>query len=260
MTATLSLEVSDQTFVVTMQRPEVLNAVDDQMKAELVDALEGFVSDEALRVLILTGSDCGAFCTGSDLSKMAKKFDQSHELVSRSTAPPYFRSLIDCPKPMIAAIDGYCVGGGFEMALTCDIRIATRRSSFGLPEPRVGMVGEYGLDNLSRLVPLGEALCMQLTGSRMDAERAYQIGLIQRLTEDRDALLATARGIAGEICRCSPLAVRTIKQVVRVGRDIPSEDAHTYSQPFRELVLTSDDAAEGARAFAEKRSPRWVTV
>ena len=129
----------------------------------------------------------------------------------------------ECWKPMIAAINGYCLAGGLEMALACDIRIATEPSRFGLPEPRRSLLAGYGLHNLSRMIPLGEALHMQLTGTHITAERAYQIGLVQRLVPDREALLAEADAVADEIVLCAPLAVQAIKKVVKTGRSLPPE-------------------------------------
>jgi enoyl-CoA hydratase/carnithine racemase len=160
-------------------------------------------------------------------------------------------------KPIIAAIDGYCVAGGLELSLQCDIRIATETSAFGLPEPRWSLTAGYGLHNLSRMIPLGEALYMQLTGRRINAARAYQIGLIQEVVADREALFAMAERIADEVKLCAPLAVRAIKQIVYQGRNLPVEYSQKLGAPLGAQVHASEDAIEGPRAFAEKRPPVW---
>jgi enoyl-CoA hydratase/carnithine racemase len=237
----------------TFNRPERLNALDGQAKTELAGVLAEFEADPEQRVLILTGSDCGAFSTGSDLNAMAQKFDGGPVV----EYPDYFGELWAVSKPIIAAIDGYCVGGGFEMALVCDIRLATGRSSFGLPEPRHGMLGDYGLDLLVRTVPVGEAMRMQLTGSRIGGERAHHIGLVQELAQDRLELFALAHRVANEILECSPTAVSMIKKLVREGRDLPWEYAQRLTRPYKDAVHSSAEAAEGARAFAGKRKPSW---
>jgi enoyl-CoA hydratase/carnithine racemase len=158
---------------------------------------------------------------------------------------------------MIAAIDGYCVAGGLELALQCDIRLATARSQFGLPEPRWSLIAGYGLHNLSRMIPLGEALYLQLTGNRIDAERAYRIGLIQEIVPDRAALNAAVDQVLASIRLCAPLALQAIKQVVYRGRNLPVEYSERLAEPLQQLVNQSEDAKEGPRAFAEKRLPNW---
>jgi enoyl-CoA hydratase/carnithine racemase len=239
--------------ILTMNRPKALNAIDSELKVRLAEAVRRFEDDDRLGVLILTGSACGAFSVGSDIKDSAAEFDGK----PRTDAPPYSHTMAACSKPVIAAIDGYCVGGGLEMALACDIRIATEASTFGLPEPRIGTLGNFGLDSLSRTVPLGEALLIHLTGDRVPAARAYQVGLIQDLLTDRTALFARAHQIATSVLSCSPTAVRTIKRLVKRGRDLPMEYAGLWSQPYRDTVHFSPEAAEGARAFRDKRPPSW---
>ena len=134
---------------------------------------------------------------------------------------------------------------------------ATVKSRFGLPEPRRSLLASVGLHNLSRMIPLGEALLIQLTGGQITAERAYQIGLIQRLTPDRDALFKEADAIADEILECAPLAVQAIKHIVKVGRNLPVEYSEKLGAPIRRFVDSTEDRLEGPKAFAEKRKPSW---
>ena len=160
-------------------------------------------------------------------------------------------------KPLIAAIDGFCVAGGLEVSLQCDIRIATKKSEFGLPEPRWSILAGYGLHNLNRMVPLGESLYMQLTGSRINSERAYCIGLIQDVVEDREELLERVDQVAGEIKLCAPLAVQAIKQIVYQGRNLPVEYSQKLAIPISERISATEDSIEGPKAFSEKRKPEW---
>lgn len=217
-TGKIIVEVKGTAGFITLNRPRVLNAIDSETKTLLVQAIEQLEADDSVRAVVLTGSECGAFSTGSDLKGIADNFDRGTDISGmQAQAANYFGALVSARKPVIAAIDGYCVGGGFELALACDIQLATERSSFGLPEPRVGMMGEYGLDHLSRLIPLGEALQLQISGKRMDAARAYQIGLVQQLAADRGDLFLRVEQLVSDIGLCSPEAVRTIKHVLAPG-------------------------------------------
>jgi enoyl-CoA hydratase/carnithine racemase len=172
-------------------------------------------------------------------------------------AVPGFDELRTCRKPVIAAVDGWCLAGGFELAMYSDVRLATRASRFGLPEPRRGLLPGPGLHDLPRMVPLGEALRLLLSGGHIPAERAYDIGLVQGLADDRDDLLAQARSLADEIAACAPLSVEAVKHIVRTGRDLPIERAWQIGEPHAERLAATADAREGVRAFAEKRPPVW---
>jgi enoyl-CoA hydratase/carnithine racemase len=229
-------DVGDQRCVITLNRPEAMNAINRQVEDELNAAIEAFSADDRLRVAIIVGAGGRAFS---------------------APAPGSRRDIRTCPKPVIAAIDGHCVAAGLELALACDIRVATRQSSFGLPEPRRGLIAGSGLHHLSRTIPLGEALRLQLTGGRIDAERAHQIGLVQELTADRSEMMERAHALADDVVACAPLAVEAIKHIVTVGRNLPIEYSWALAQPFQERLAASEDAREGPRAFSEKRAPRW---
>jgi E-phenylitaconyl-CoA hydratase len=244
-------EPAGSIVVITMNRPEVLNAMDSEGYALLREALDRFEADPDLHVGILTGAGDRAFSTGSDL-KGPSWHPAEHQPMA-IIEPPEARPRT---KPVIAAIDGYCVGGGLEWALRCDIRIATPRSSFGLPEPRWGALAGYCLHMLSRMIPAGEAMYLQLTGDRIDAERAYRCCLIQELVEPED-LIDRARAIAEMILACSPLAVQAIKQTVDFGLRRGVEDSYRYVHPLTAAIAGTEDAHEGPKAFAEKRAPIW---
>jgi len=247
----ITYAVEGPTALVTIDRPEVLNALTPDGYRELRAALDRFDADDERRVAILTGAGGRAFCVGSDLRVSAAKGDDEPVIVTEDEPPPLLR------KPVIAAIDGYCLGGGLEWALQADIRIATPRSTFGLPEPRTGSLAGFGLHMLARLVPPGEALYLQLTGSRIDAARALRSGLVQELVAP-DGLLDRARELADEIGRCSPAAVAAIKATVhrQVRRDL--DDSYAALRPVAATVAAGPDAREGPRAFVEKRPPRWT--
>ena len=253
-------EVGDQRCVITLNRPEVLNAINRRLDTELDAAIDAFTADADLRVAIIVGAGGRAFSAGADLKEMAERATTGeHEGGGAFPVPTAGsrRDVRSCPKPVIAAIDGHCVAAGLELALGCDIRVATRQSSFGLPEPRRGLIAGSGLHHLNRMIPLGEALRLQLTGGRIDAERAYQIGLVQELTADRDEMMARAHALADDVVACAPMAVEAIKHIVTVGRNLPIEYSWALAQPIQERLAASEDAREGPRAFAEKRPPRW---
>lgn len=252
-TPTIIYEKKDQVAYITLNRPDVLNALNQELREGLSAALIDFRDDPDMLVAIMTGSGGRAFSAGMDLKDRARS-DAAGE--RRPGLRPTFVDM-EVFKPIIAAIDGFCVAGGLELSLQCDIRIATEKSEFGLPEPRWSLTAGYGLHNLSRMVPLGEALYMQLTGRRITSERACQIGLIQEVVADREALFSMADRIAGEVKLCAPLAIRAIKQIVYHGRNLPVEYSLKLAAPLGAQVHASEDAVEGPRAFAEKRKPIW---
>jgi len=254
-TPTIKYEKQNQIAYITLNRPEVMNALNMEIRVGLQEALADFRDDPEMLVAILTGEGGRAFSAGMDLKERAS-LDAKGE---RMTTARGGGSFIDMEvfKPIIAAIDGFCVAGGLELSLQCDIRIATAKSEFGLPEPRWSLTAGYGLHNLSRMVPLGEALSMQLTGHRISSERAYQIGLIQEVVEDRDALFATAEKYAEEVKLCAPIAIQAIKQIVYQGRNLPVEYSQKLAGPLNARVQGTEDAIEGPRAFSEKRAPVW---
>ena len=245
-------EVEGPLALVTIDRPEVLNALTPDGYAELHAALDRFDADDERRVAIVHGVGGRAFSVGSDLRVSAARAGGDDAMIVSEDAPPPFRR-----KPVIAAIDGYCVGGGLEWALQADIRVATPRSSFGLPEPRTGSVAGFGLHVLARLIPPTEALYLQLTGARIDADRAHRCCLVQELV-DPERLLDRCRELAGEILRCSPEAIAVIKATVdrQIRRDIA--DSYAEAASAVAALAAGDDAREGPRAFVEKREPRWT--
>lgn len=254
-TPTIKYEKRNQIAYITLNRPDVMNALNRELSAGLREALEDFRDDSDMLVAIMTGEGGRAFSAGMDLKERAGLDAKGGRMATTRGGGSFID--MEVYKPIIAAIDGFCVAGGLELSLQCDIRIATSKSQFGLPEPRWSLTAGYGLHNLSRMIPLGEALSMQLTGHRISSERAYQIGLIQEVVEDRDALFVAAEKYAEEVKLCAPIAIQAIKQIVYQGRNLPVEYSQKLAGPLNARVQATEDAIEGPRAFSEKRAPVW---
>jgi crotonobetainyl-CoA hydratase len=249
------VERDGRVLVVTIDRPEVMNALHPAANRELADAFDAFAADPELWVAILTGAGERAFSAGNDL-----KFQAASG--GRLEIPPAgfggLTARFDLAKPVIAAVNGVALGGGFEIALACDLIVAAEHASFGLPEPRVGLAAlAGGLHRLPRQLPLKQAMGMLLTGRRIGAREALALGLVNEVVPAAE-LLPAARRWADAVLECSPVSVRTTKQVATRGLRFASlEEAMSQRyDEIRDLVL-SEDFAEGPRAFAEKRPPRW---
>lgn len=251
MSNTVLYDVRDRVAYVTLNRPDVLNAMNNEMRQALAAACHRINEDPEVLVGVIAGAGERAFSTGADLKDMARsELDVQNNRTGSDDLPAV-------AKPLIAAIHGFCVAGGFELALRCDIRIATPDAQFGLPEARWSLMAGYGLHNLSRMVPLGEALYMQLTGERITAQRAHEIGLVQKLVP-REQLMAEAVRVAGLIAGNAPLAVQGIKKVVMTGRQLPVAQSWQFGLPIEKQVYASEDFKEGPKAFTEKRKPHWT--
>lgn len=226
--AAVLVEARDRKLYITLNRPEVLNAQNEAVRDGVVSAVDRLEDDPDLLVGIITGVGGRAFSAGADL-KEARDNPTPRSRPRPFYARPawaHFERLRWAAKPLIAAIDGHCLGGGLEIANYCDIRVATESSSFGQPEPRTtGGTAGPALHQLCRMIPLGEALLMQLTSQPITARRAYEIGLVQRLCPDREAMLAETDAVADQMIECNPDALRTIKRVVQWGREMTSEQA-----------------------------------
>lgn len=240
---------------ITLNRPEVLNAINADMHFELEDAFNAFAAAEDEHVCVITGEGRG-FCAGTDLKAAVAEGYRPY--------PPHgYAGLIerfDCHKPFIAAVNGLALGGGFELALACDIIIAGHSASFGLPEPLVGAIAlGGGLHRLARQVPLKQAMGMILASRRVGAEEGYRLGFVTEAVPDGELGAAVERW-CGEILRASPVSVRTSKELVLSGlaeRDVEAAMKTQPGHPAFQAWRTSEDASEGPRAFAEKRAPQW---
>ncbi len=236
---------------VTISRPERLNACDFETYSTLASIWQEFQNDSALRVAILTGAGERAFCAGSDI--------KSNYVESPGVEPHnlLFPVMYDLTKPIIAAINGHANGGGLEQALACDIRVAADHAQFGLGEVRLGWLpGGGGTQRLPRLIPLGRALEMLYTGNRIGAEEALRLGLVDHVVP-MSQLMTRCEAIAADICKSAPLAVQRIKHVALRGLDRPLAEGLKLEREHYDWLQTTEDAREGAQAFAEKRPPNW---
>jgi E-phenylitaconyl-CoA hydratase len=235
---------------VTINRPEALNAINRAVRQGLDHAWDRIAADPSVRVAVLSGAGGRAFSAGADLKERTVTDQGPMDL--RWAHGPRERAL---RIPLIAAIDGYCFGGGFELALSCDIRIATPRSQFGLPEIRRGFFpGGGGPMRLARMIPLTNAMEMLLTGDPIDAETALRLGIISHIVPPEE-LRAGAEDLARRITRNAPLAVEAVKELALRALDLPWEPVARMSDLYRALIGTTEDAKEGPRAFVEKRDP-----
>jgi enoyl-CoA hydratase/carnithine racemase len=236
---------------VTINRPEVLNACDFETYTRLTEVWTEFRDDSNLRVAIFTGTGERAFCAGSDI-----KSNYVEKRGAEGARTPY-SVMLELTKPIIAAINGHANGGGLEQALACDIRVAAPHAQFGLGEVRLGWLpGGGGTQRLPRLIPLGRALEMLYTGKRIDAQEALRLGLVDYVVPMPE-LISRCEQIASEICKSAPLAVQRIKEVALRGLDLPLAEGLKLERDGYESLTKTEDAKEGARAFAEKRSPNW---
>ncbi|MFD7500847.1 crotonase/enoyl-CoA hydratase family protein [Streptomyces sp. NPDC059850] len=251
MSPEATVETRGAVLVVTIDRPEVRNAVNTATARAIGAAMERLDTDDTVRVGVLTGAG-GTFSAGMDLKAFLAG--------ERPSVPGRgFAGLVEAPpaKPLIAAVEGFALAGGFEIALACDLIVAAENAWFGLPEVRRGlMAGGGGLLRLPRRVPLGTAAEWALTGDRIDAARAHAAGLVNRLTPPGGAL-AVALSLASRIAENGPLAVRATKRVLGEGGQWPAEEAFARQNAIYEPVRSSEDAREGASAFTEKRDPVW---
>lgn len=253
----LGFAVDEAVATITLNRPEAMNSIDPETRAELRDAWVRITTDPGIRVAILTGTGERAFCTGSDLKKTMPPGESHAALTFGSESSDHLLEGLDTDKPLIAAINGFAIGGGLELALACDIRIASTAAQFGLSEARIGSIpGAGGTQALPRAVGRAAAMYMLLTGDRIDAAEAHRIGLITEVLEP-EALLPRASEIAHRIAANAPLAVRAIKRLVRQGSDISLAQGMELERSYWGLLRDTDDRIEGRKAFAEKRPPDY---
>jgi enoyl-CoA hydratase/carnithine racemase len=244
---------------VTLNRPEVMNALHLEAHLELAEIWEDFRDDPEVWVAILTGAGDRAFSAGNDLKVTAARTANGGE-VQGEARPPFGRITrdFDCPKPLIAAVNGVALGGGLEMALACDIIVAADHARFGLPEPRVGLFAAAGgVHRLARQMPFKPAMGLLLTGRMFGAEEAWRLGLVNEVVPGGE-LMSAAERWAQEILECSPLSVRLTKEAALDGLAHSVDDALARDEDRVRRLLASADFVEGPKAFAERRKPLWT--
>jgi len=256
----LLFEIRNHIAWITFNRPESMNAMNRQMTREIVDACRNAEIDDEVRVVVFTGAGERAFSAGMDLKERAAG---SYSLLERrqqkltATIHTQSRAVATMTKPTIAAIRGYRVGGGLEIALSCDMRVAAEDAKLGLTEVRRGIIpGSGGTQRLSRLVGAGKALEMCMTGDTVSGTEAYRIGLVNAVVAP-DAVLKAAEDLAARVLKGAPMAVTFIKEAITKGIELPLDQGLRLEADLSALIATTEDSKEGPRAFAEKRPPVW---
>jgi enoyl-CoA hydratase/carnithine racemase len=246
----LLYEKKDHIAAITLNRPP-LNTMSRELSRELIKALQDFDGDNGLYVGIITGSGERSFCAGADLT------DPEHRIEPESWEADYDWELANVKKPLIAAINGYCLGAGFTLALCCDIRIASEKASLGTPDQKLNTVDAYASIMLSRMIPASIALEILMTGERVSAQEAYRIGLVSRLVPPAE-LIPAAEALAQKICNNGPAALWACKEINKRARYLSLEDGLGLFKALAGPILKMKDTVEGVTAFFEKRPPNWT--
>jgi enoyl-CoA hydratase len=250
---TLLVERRGRVAVITINRPTKLNALNIQTRAEGAAALDELREDESVRVVVITGAGEKAFVAGADISEFEGRTAVSQRDVM--TARSLFTAVDTFPKPVIAMVNGFCLGGGCELALSCDIRVASETARFGQPEINLGIIpGGGGTQRLTRLVGEGKAMELILTGDMIDAQTAYNLGLVNLVVPAAD-LEAKTLELANRIAEKSPVALRMAKEAVKTAARANLDEGLRREVDLFALTFSSEDKDEGVRAFLEKRKP-----
>ena len=251
----ITYEKQDKLVVITINRPEVRNALHPPANRELSAAFDQFDADPDAWVAIITGAGDKAFSAGNDL-----KYSAQHGMGDMAMGKGGFGGItarFDLFKPVIGAVNGLALGGGFEIALACDLLVAADSATFGLPEPRVGLAAlAGGMQRLPAMIPPKLAMGMMLTGKPITAARALELGIVNEVVSAAE-LMTAARRWAGEILECSPTSIRATKQVALQSQGLTLEESLQKTYPQVNALFGSEDMMEGVMAFAQKRKPEW---
>jgi enoyl-CoA hydratase len=253
----ITYAVAEHVATVTLNRPEVHNAMNEAMRRDLTRCFETIASDDDVKAVVVTGAGDRAFSAGADIREFVEPLVPVRFREQRRRLD--FRQAMDrCWQPIVAAVNGFALGGGLELALACDLRIAAAGASLGLTEINLAIIpGGGGTQRLPRLVGRGKALELILTGARIPADEALRIGLVERVVPSGEAL-KTATELARTMAAKAPVALRYAKEAVVKGLELPLADGLRLEGDLSTLLRTTEDRLEGAKAFLEKRAPRWT--
>lgn len=252
----VTVDIEDHIAVVTLDRPEAMNAISGAMAQQIRDAFLDVSKNTYVWVVVLAAAGEKAFCAGADLKERAK-FDLEDFFVNREHIRSMFAAIRNTPQPVIAAAFGAALGGGFELILSCDLVIAATGSTFGLPETRVGLLpAGGGTQLLTRKVGVSRAKELIFRARRIDEHEAQQLGIVTEVVERKD-LMDRAMQTARDICKASPVAVREAKRSIDAALGVPLDEGIDVEHRSWEVVIRTEDRAEGIAAFVEKREPRW---
>ncbi len=255
MSAVVLSEREGRVAILTIHRPDKLNALSEQVRVELLAALAEIEGDDGVGVVVITGSGEKSFIAGADIAEFEGRspFDQRWAMRS----PRIFDVMASFPKPVIAMINGFCLGGGCELAMSCDLRVASEKARFGQPEINLGLIpGGGGTQRLPRLVGTGQALRLILTGDMIGAAEAKELGLVE-LVVPHDELRARTLELAQKIASKSPLTLKVAKEAVRASERLAIEEGILYERDLFCLCFSSEDKREGVEAFLQKRPAAW---
>jgi enoyl-CoA hydratase len=247
-------EQRGRVVILRINRPEARNAVNGEVSHAMEAELDACATDDDVWAVVITGTG-DAFCAGADLKRVAKS--EGGQLITKRGG---FGGITtrDFPKPMIAAVNGHALAGGFEIVLACDLVVAAEDADFGIPEVKRGLFAAAGgLIRLPNRIPTATAMELALTGDPIDAHRAFELGLVNRVVA-RDDVLDAAVALAERVCANAPIAVRNSRTMVREARDLTEAEAWPRNYELAIEVFATKDSIEGATAFAEKRAPRWT--
>jgi enoyl-CoA hydratase len=243
----------DGVAIVTINRPEKLNALNAEVRSFLVETFDALAIDDEVKVIVIHGAGEKAFVAGADITEFASRTaDEQREVYDKRRV---YETVADCPKPVIAAIHGFCIGGGSELALACDVRVADRTARFSQAEIRIGLIpGGGGTQRLARLVGRGRAMIISCTGDFVEAEDADRIGLVEVLVDEGEHL-ERALELAARMARWSSVSLRLAKQAVNAAFEMPLAEGLEHEKELFLEAFGSEDGREGVRAFVEKRKP-----
>ena len=257
MPKVILFEKKDRVATITMNRPEAYNTITVGMAKEVLEALGEVAADDEMRAVVITGAGGKAFCTGADIKEARERGTLQLEKRFLALTNEMINAIEALPKPVIAAVNGYCLGGGYEIALACDFIIASEDASFGFPEIKLGVLpAAGGTQRLPRLIGKLKAKELLLLGERISAKEAERFGMVTKVVK-KDELMNSASELAQRLAGMAPLAVRQIKTLVNEGMEMPLSEALHFADEAATWLLVSEDRKEGIKAFLEKRKAEF---